>query len=81
MSGVALYRGIHGETVSIPADRLSRRTQFPVAEFADRLGGEADRKELGTLSSKRPYAEVLAFMDKQKRRASGIHGQAEAPRY
>jgi len=79
MSGVVMYRGVHGEAIRVPADSLARRAHFPVAEFADRLGGEADRKALGVFSYKHPYAEVLAFMDRQRRRATNGRPHRPAP--
>lgn len=79
MSGVVLYRGVHGEAIRVPADSLGRRAQFPVAEFADQLRGEANRKALGVFSYKHPYAEVLAFMDRQRRWTTNGRPHRPAP--
>lgn len=79
MSSVVLYRGVPGEAIGVPAGSSGRRAQFPVAELADRLGGEADRKALGVLSYKHPYAEVLAFRDRQKRRVADGRPHRPAP--
>ncbi len=62
MSAVVVYRGDFGEVIRVPADSLGRRTEFPLAEFADRLGGEEDRAALGMFSFKQPYNEVRAFI-------------------
>lgn len=62
MSAVVVYRGAFGEVIRVPADSLGRRTEFPIAEFADRLEGEKDRAALGIFSFKQAYDEVRAFI-------------------